>query len=72
MSNTIDPELCFLITSVCKAPKNIDFPEIGQPFRFVWFEECPWVCYSRWEDKTYCLPCVLFGYKTWENLYKKP
>ena len=22
-----------------------------------------WVCYSRWEDRAYCLPCVLFGHK---------
>ena len=70
MTKTTNPELCSLITNVCKLPKNFDFPEIMQPFRFVWFEECPWVCYSWWEDETYCLPCVLFGYKKWESLYK--
>ena len=47
MSNTTDPELCSLITNVCKPPKNLDFQEIAQPFMFVWFEECPWVCHYR-------------------------
>ena len=41
MSNTTDPEECSLITNVCKPPKSFDFPEIWQPFMFVWFEECP-------------------------------
>ena len=27
MSDTIDPELCSLITNVCKPPQNFDFPE---------------------------------------------
>ena len=58
-----DPGLWFLITNVCKPPKHFDFPEIAQPFRFVWFEEFPLVCYSRWEDKSYYMPCVLFGYE---------
>ena len=53
MSDTIDPELCSLITNVCKPPQNFDFPEAEQPLRFVWFEEFPWVCYSWWEDRTY-------------------
>ena len=63
MSDTTDPEMCSLITDVCKPPKNFDFPETEQPFRFVWFEEFPWVCYSRWENRSFCLPCVLFGHK---------
>ena len=63
MSNTTDPELCCLITNVCKPPPNFDFVEIEQQFMFVWFEEFPWVCYSCSEDRTYCLPCVLFGHK---------
>ena len=71
MSNTTSPELCYLKTNVCKPPKNFDFSEIVQPFRFVWFEECPWVCYTRWEDKTYCLPCALFGYKNVGKSFKK-
>ena len=62
MSDTTDPELCPLITKVCKPPKNFDFPETEQPFRLVWFEELPWVCYSWLKDRTYCLP-VLFGLK---------
>ena len=67
MSNTTDPELCFLITNLCQPPKNFDFPETAQPFRFVWFEKFPWICYSCWQDRTSCLPCALFGY---ENLAK--
>ena len=47
MSNTTDPQLCSLITNVCKPPQNLDFQEIAQPFMFVWFGECPWVCHSR-------------------------
>ena len=34
--------------------------QIEQLFRFVQFEEFPWViCYSHWEDEAYCLPCVV-------------
>ena len=44
MSDTTDPELCFLITNVCKPPEHCDTPETEQPFRFVRFEEFPWVC----------------------------
>ena len=59
-----------------KPPKNFDFPETDRFFRFVWFEEFPWVCYSRWEGGGYCLPCILFGHKVvgssgLENIYKK-
>ena len=63
MSDTTDPELLSLITNVCKPPTNFDFPKAEQPFEFVWFKKIPWVCYSWWEDRTYCLPCVLFGQK---------
>ena len=56
MSDKTDLELCSFITNVC-------FPEAEQPFRFDWFEEFLWLCYSSWEDRTYCLPCVLFGHK---------
>ena len=41
MSDTTDPELCSLITKLCKPPQSFDFPETEQPFRFVWFEEFP-------------------------------
>ena len=63
MSDKTDLELCSFITNVCKPPKNFCFPEAEQPFRFDWFEEFLWLCYSFWEDRTYCLPCVLFGHK---------
>ena len=32
---TTDTELCFLITYMCKPPKNFDFPKNEQLFRFV-------------------------------------
>ena len=72
MSNTTDPELSFVITNVCKPPKSFYFPEIAQPVMFVWFEEFPWACYSCWEDRTDCLPCVSFVLKMWKNPYNKP
>ena len=46
MSDTIPPELCFLITNVRKPPKVFDFPQTEQPLSFAWFEEFSWVCYS--------------------------
>ena len=77
MPDISDAELYSLITNVHKPPKNFDLPEIEQSFRFVWFEEFTWVCYSQWEDGAYCLPCVLFGDKivgtsSLESLYTKP
>ena len=39
MSDTPDPELGSLITDVCKPPKNLDFPETKEHFRFVRFKE---------------------------------
>ena len=63
MSNTTDPDLCSLITNVYKPLKNFDFQKIVQPFMFAWFEEFPWACYLCLEDRTCCLPCVLFDYK---------
>ena len=68
MSNTTDPEL-ILNGNVCNAAKNFDFTEIKQPFRFVRVEECTWVCYSLWEDKTALFYLVI---KMWGNLYEKP
>ena len=72
MSSTTDPELFSLITNVCKPTKSFDFPETMKTFRLAWFEEFPWVCYSWWGDRIFCLPCVLFGHKNVENLYKRP
>ena len=63
MLDTADPELCSIITNVCKPPKHFDFPETEKAFRFVWFEEFPWICFSWWEDRNYCLPCVSSGHK---------
>ena len=62
MSDKTDPALCSLITKLCKPPQNFDFPENKNRFRFIWFEEFPWVCYSWWEIQTYSLHCALFGH----------
>ena len=77
MSDIRDAELYSLITNVHEPPKKFDFPESERSFRFVWLEEFPWVCYSRWEDSTFFPPCVLSGNKvversSLENLYRKP
>ena len=40
-------ELYSLITNVYKPRKDFEFPETEQSFRFAWFEEFPWLCYSR-------------------------
>ena len=71
MLDTADPELCSIITNVCKPPKHFDFPETEKAFRFVWFEEFPWICFSWWEDRIYCLPCVSFGHKDVGKSLKK-
>ena len=49
-SDLADPQLYFLIKNVCKPHKTFDFPKTDHHFRFVWFQEFPWLCYSRWED----------------------
>ena len=46
-------------------------------FRFVYFQEFPWLCYSLWKDGAYCLHCVLFGHKSTSysrivNSYSQP
>ena len=64
MPDITNPELCLLITNVCKPHKNFDTPQTEQPFRFAWFEEFPWVYCCWWEDRIYCLPCFFFGHKT--------
>ena len=46
MTDTTDPELRSLIIKLCKPPKTFDFREKESHFRFFWFEEFPWVCYS--------------------------
>ena len=63
-SDLKDPQLYFLIKNIYKPHKTFDFPETDRHFRFVWFQEFPWLCYSRWEDGAHCLYCVLFGHKS--------
>ena len=62
-SDLTDPQMYFLIKNVYKPHKTFDFPEKDRHFRFVWFQESPWLCYSRWEDGAYCPYYVLFGHK---------
>ena len=76
-SDLADPQLYFLIKNLYKPHKTFDFPETDRHFRFVWFQEFPWLCYSRWEDGAYCLYYVLFGqkstsYSRMKNLYSQP
>ena len=70
-------ELYSVITNVYKPRNNFEFPETQLSFKTVCFEEFPWACYPRWEDDTYCLPCVLFDHKVVGNsslkhLYRRP
>ena len=76
LSDISDTVLNSLISNVYKLQKNFDYIKTERSFRFVWFEEFPWVCYSWWEDGAYCLPCVLFCHKFVRSsildvLYKK-
>ena len=66
-SDLAEPQLYFLIKNVYKPRKTFNFPEAERHFRFVWSQEFPWVCYSRWEDGAYCLYCVLFGHISTSN-----
>ena len=62
----------FSYNQLCKPPKNFDFLEAEQVFRYFWFEEFPWGSYSLWEDRT--IACLVFYsvVKMWESLQKKP
>ena len=66
---------------MCKPTISFDYSETGQPIRFAWFEDIPWVCYSWWGDRIYGLPYFLFGhkyvekslqqrYQTWQTVVK--
>ena len=48
---------------LCKPPENFYFQKTEQSFRFAWFEEFSCVRYFWWEDRTYCLPSLLFFHK---------
>ena len=71
MSNTTVPELCSLITNVCKPTKNFDFPEVEQHFRFFWFKVFPWVYFSWWEDRSYYPLCAVFDNKNMRKYLQK-
>ena len=60
-SDLSDLRLYFLVNNVYELSINFEFSESERSFRFVWFEEFPWVCSSLLEDDAYCSPCVLFG-----------
>ena len=70
-SDLADLQLYFLIKSVYKSHKTFDFDETDQYFGFVWFQEFPWLCSSRWKDGAYYLYCVLFGHKSTNYSRKK-
>ena len=56
MSDITNPELCSLVTNLCKPTKNFDFQEAGQPLKS--FYE-----FVILVGKNYCLPCVFFSHK---------
>ena len=61
MSDTTALELYSFITHICKLLKNFDFPEAEQPLGL--FSLKIFHGFVIWEDRTNCLPCVLFGNK---------
>ena len=72
MSNTANPEKCSLITNLCKPHKNVDFPEIVQPFLglLVLKSVHGFVIVIR-KMKPIAFLVFYFVIKMWENLCKK-
>ena len=72
MSNTANPEKCSLITDLCKPHKNVDFPEIVQPFLglLVLKSVHGFVIVIR-KMKPIAFLVFYFVIKMWENLCKK-
>ena len=71
MPDTTDPELCFLITNVCKPPTNFDFPENEQPLGLFGLKSFHgFVILGGRIERIDCLVFYLV-IKMWENLYKK-
>ena len=69
MSNTRDPELCSIITNVCKPPKHFDFPEkLSSPLGLFGLKSFHGfvILVGR------CLSCVLFGHENvgWQTVAK--
>ena len=53
---------------------NFDFQKTELSFTFTWFESFRgFVILDRWEDRTYCLPSLLFGHEngSFEYFWKK-
>ena len=69
MPSTTHPELCSLITNVCKLPKDLNLPEGEQPFDLKSFYE-----FVILGGKMEPIVCLLFYLvkKMWDILYKKP
>lgn len=63
-----DPQPYYLIKNVYKPHETFDFPETDQNFKFVSFQEFPWLCYLRWEDEAYYMYRALLGRKSTSNL----
>ena len=61
-------QLYFLIKISTNPIKHLiylkDLDLFGRHFRFIWFQEFPWLCYSRWKDGAYCFYCALFDHKS--------
>ena len=69
MSDATDPEMCSLITNMCKAPKNFDFPEAEQPLGLFGLKS-----FRGFGGRIEPIVCLVFCLviKMWENLYKEP
>ena len=61
MSDTNALQLYSFIIHVWKSPKNFHFTEAEQPLGLFGLKS--FHGFVIWEDRTYYLPCVLFGNK---------
>jgi len=54
-----------LLDSFWRPTPNFHFPpdKINRKFNYSWFNEYPWLAYSKSEDGVYCKFCVLFANK---------
>ena len=70
MSDTTDPEPCFLINNVCKSPQNFEFSKAEQPFTFVRFEKFPGFVILREGIEPIASLVFYLVIKKWESLKK--
>ena len=71
MSDTIDPELCSLITNVCKPPQILTFQKLSSPLGLFGLKSFHgFVILGGRIERIDCLVfCLVI--KMWENPYKK-